>query len=49
MGMCLRIAEENAEAGEISNTFSFGVDILFAEVCMLTIIKCICISFELFS
>ena len=48
MGMCLRIAEENAEAGEISNTFSFGVDILFAEVCMITIIM-ICINFELFS
>ena len=45
--MCLRIAEDNAEAAGISNTFSFGVDILYAEVCI--IILCIIIHFEIFS
>ena len=46
--MCLRIAEDNAEAAGISNTFSFGLDILYAEVCII-ILLCIIIHFELFS
>ena len=38
MGMCLRLGGDNAKAGSISNTFSFGIDILYAEVFKIIII-----------